>query len=116
MNKRQTTLDEDGWELESGEERHRETGGAFFIPSKEERYSVQAGMFAKLIFHLLYTDEDGEKCVSVERMWVQVTERLSDGSYAGTLANSPCEGALSSGDKVHFSPEHIIGIDGEANT
>jgi hypothetical protein len=98
-------LDTDGWELESGVERHRETPATFQIPEETVRSRLVPESDAKLIFRM--RTSGGE--VVVERMWVHVTGYTEDG-YAGVLNTEPkTDGVpLSLGDRVTFQPDHVI--------
>ncbi|MDH7975133.1 hypothetical protein QH494_23355 [Sphingomonas sp. AR_OL41] len=73
---------------------------------------------AKLIFRVS-ADNANEK-VSVERMWVLVRERTSDG-YLGVLDNEPA--GIAENDELWLAPsfpfpaKHVINIEGrDANT
>ncbi|WP_204304118.1 hypothetical protein, partial [Stenotrophomonas maltophilia] len=72
-------LDEDGWCLESGIERHLLHPESFEIPDEKIRHNLAVGDFAKLIF--IIAVEDDEEPV-VDRMWVVVRE-AADGTYFG---------------------------------
>jgi hypothetical protein len=109
------SLEEDYWELESGEARHAEAPSSFWIPSRVEREAVQPGQAVKLLFAIEGEFEDGSIGVQVERMWVFVTERVADG-FIGILDNRPDStepspnAYLDIGVEVPFRPEHIIDI------
>ena len=62
------TLDEDGWQLESGVERRAEAPDTFEIPDEAVRSRLVPTSYAKLIFTL--RDPEGPQ---VERMWVHIT-------------------------------------------
>jgi hypothetical protein len=98
------TLDEDGWQLESGVERHAEAPDTFGIPDEAIRSRLVPDCDAKLIFTLRGVSE-----TQVERMWVRVTG-YTDTGYVGTLNNEPrLEGApISLGQRVEFGPDHVI--------
>lgn len=93
--------------LDSAEERNAENGDRFWIPSIEDRATLQPGDFAKLVF--LPEDGDGG-----ERMWVEVSAVSSNGedtaAYVGTLANNPIFLELEHGDTIVFTSQHIIDI------
>ena len=108
---REPNWEVDGWELDNGESCHAEFPETFWIPSREERDSLQRGDYAKLIFRIaLDSDEDP---VSVERMWVLVRGRVGP-IYFGTLANEP--DAIDENDELWFGcelpfrAEHVIDI------
>ena len=98
------TLDEDGWQLENGVERHAEAPDTFEIPDESVRSRLVPTSDAKLIFTL--RGPDGPQ---VERMWVQVTG-YTDTGYIGVLNNKPrTPGApIVLGQTVEFDPNHII--------
>lgn len=91
--------------LEDGEELNREYPGTFWTPPRDERDNLLPGELVKLIFRISLVDGQ-----HVERMWVIVNERLTDG-YVGELNNDPyCTTDLRSGARVEFRPEHVIQI------
>jgi hypothetical protein len=98
------TLGEDGWQLESGVERHAEAPDSFEIPDESVRSRLVPTSDAKLIFTL--RGPDGPQ---LERMWVQITG-YSDTGYIGVLNNEPrTQGApIALGQTVEFGPDHII--------
>lgn len=98
------TLDADGWQLESGVERHAESPESFEIPDESIRSRLVPGCDAKLIFAL--RGHDGPQ---VERMWVRITG-YTDIGYAGVLNNEPQipDAPIGLGDRVEFGPDHII--------
>ena len=98
------TLDADGWQLESGVERHAEAADSFEIPDESIRTRLVPTCDAKLIFTL--RGRDGPQ---VERMWVQVTGYTETG-YVGVLNNEPRtpDAPIAIGERVEFGPEHII--------
>ena len=98
------TLVRDGWQLESGVERHAEAPDSFEIPDESVRSRLVPTSDAKLIFTL--RGPDGPQ---VERMWVRVTG-YSDTGYIGVLNNEPrTPGApIALGQTVEFGPDHII--------
>ena len=109
------SLDNDGWELESGEQRHAAAPTQFWIPSAADRNALTRGKAVKVIFLIEGLEEDGTTSVQGERMWLLVTGRR-DGYYVGLLDNSP---ALVDGDddfhlvrgaEIPFGPEHVIDI------
>lgn len=102
-------LDEDGWCLESGLERHLLHPESFEIPDEATRTGLRPGDFAKLIF-VIAVEEDDEPIV--ERMWVVVRE-AADGGYFGLLDNEPEideNDEFWLGTEVPFGPEHVIEV------
>ena len=100
------TLDIDGWELESAEERQALAPDTFHIPSREERESLQSGQRVQLLFLMLVKDAVPED-IMCEKMWVTIDEVTPDG-YCGTLDSIPASSdALVPGDVVKFNPQHI---------
>ena len=112
---RQPSLEEDFWELESGEARHAASPDSFWIPDRVAREALQPGSAVKLLFRIQIEQPDGSVDVGVERMWVFVTERLADG-FIGVLDNQP--GSFPPDDDVYlvvgaeipFAAEHVIDI------
>ena len=80
-------LDEDGWELESTEERHADAPRSFGIPSREERTSLASGSRVKLLF-LFMNEDDGKPIIDCERMWVTIVS-VREGRYMGHLRSLP---------------------------
>ena len=108
---REPSWEIDGWELENGEDRHREAPESFWIPKLEHREALYPGDYAKLIFRIAFDDPDDP--VSVERMWVIVRERTPWG-YFGILRNEPA-GIEENEDlwvdtELPFLAQHIIDI------
>lgn len=81
------TLDEDGWQLESGVERHAEAPETFEIPDEAVRSRLVPTSAAKLIFTLR-----GAEGPQVERMWVQITGYTESG-YLGVLTTTRAQPA-----------------------
>lgn len=103
------TLENDGWELESAEERNRQNPNSFGIASLEERSSLKPGAVVKLLFLFMNT-EDGRKIIDCERMWVTILE-VRGGKYVGRLDDSPAtSGVIALGEVVEFGPEHIATV------
>jgi len=102
----------DGWCLEDGEKLHQEFPKTFQIPDIEVRRILQIGDYAKLIFRIAV--DDGDPSGSVERMWVIIRERLSDG-YVGILNNKPTaieeNDSLWLGSELPFEYRHIISVE-----
>jgi hypothetical protein len=107
------SIERDYWELESGEERHREHSDKFWVPALEDRKSLQNGQLAKLLFLIEAQDEAGRVESGVERMWVLVTH-VEPEYYVGRLVNQPAtleeadDVYLSVGAEVPFRAEHVI--------
>jgi len=99
------TLDTDGWQLDSGVERHAQAPETFTIPPEAVRSRLVPDSDAKLIFLLRAADGS----VAVERMWVRITGYTDDG-YVDVLNNEPRTPGvpLSLGDRVAFRPDHVI--------
>ena len=110
MTLRLASLEQDGWELDSGVARHEESPDSFWIPSESARSNLKRGQAAKLIFLVQRDGPDGEPIVEGERMWVMVLGK-EGGQYRGFLDNIPVTTTLLEiGDEVCFGPEHIIDI------
>ncbi|RYE66459.1 MAG: hypothetical protein EOO81_11470 [Oxalobacteraceae bacterium] len=115
---REPDFDLDGWCLEDGEAYHTEAPDTFWIPEQPRREGLEAGDLAKLIFRISVDNADGN--VAVERMWVLVRERTTDG-YLGVLDNEPDAIAENDefwlGTELPFSAKHVIDIEErDANT
>ena len=109
------TLFEDGWELDDGEERHRNTPETFYLPPAEVRASLRPGQIVKLIFRFALVDENNIHTQAVERMWVIVQEQLQDGKYLSVLDNDPqCTEEVKAGMKVVFESRHVIQVHSSA--
>ena len=68
------------WRLGSGVERNLAYPETFWLPSEEERLSLEPGVLVKLMFEM----KDGWG----ERMWVNVSS-IGKGRLTGTLVNCP---------------------------
>jgi hypothetical protein len=91
------------WRLGSGVERNLAYPETFWIPSEEERLSVEPGALVKLMFEM----KDGWG----ERMWVNVSD-VGKRHLTGVLVNRPVGiPRLSPGDTIKFKPDHVIDID-----
>jgi uncharacterized protein YegJ (DUF2314 family) len=99
------------WELDDGEEIHREAPSTFWLPLEARRTALSKGDIVKLIFRMTVRDPAAdEEQVEVERMWVVVEGRDGAG-YRGVLDNDPyCTSDLISGAVVVFEPRHVIQI------
>jgi hypothetical protein len=108
MSQEPPTLAEDGWELESAVERKNQYPN-FEIPNRDERESIRIGQMVKLLF-LFLCEENGEKIIECERMWVTVVS-VNDGTYKGELESHPTTSkALSPGDCVQFGADHVCAV------
>ncbi|HCU85478.1 MAG TPA: DUF2314 domain-containing protein [Methylophilus sp.] len=91
--------------LDNGEKLNQEFPETFWIPSQVERENLLPGELVKLIFRISLESEQ-----HVERMWVMVKERTTNG-YIGELDNDPyCTNELRHGALVEFEPAHVIQI------
>lgn len=88
--------------LVSGEERAEQHPATFQIPPKVLRDALLPGANVKLMFK----SPEGQ----IERMWVEITHGLNEGTYEGFLNNDPVIVAAKWKDIVRFGPEHIIAI------
>lgn len=94
------------WDLENV----RETAKAhsdFELPSENDVKSLVPGDFAKLLFRFPQPDRHHP---NAERMWVNITGAFQCGCWLGRLSNDPLYAPLKIGDKVEFSPEHVLAI------
>ena len=109
------TIFDDGWQLDDGEERHRESPETFYLPPADIRSSLQPRQIVNLIFRIELEDDGQVRTQEVERMWVIVQERLPDGKYLGTLDNDPqCTEGMKAGMNVVFEPRHVIQLHSSA--
>jgi hypothetical protein len=94
------------WDLENVEKSHAQKPDEFFIPGIEERLSLKPGSLVRLHFLVLC---NAPGLPRAERMWVEITERSTDGRrYVGLLTNQPQYiSSLNLGDSVEFAPEHV---------
>ena len=100
-----------GWSLADGEALHTAAPRRFFIPEREHREQLATGRIVKLVFVLDQARVVDGTPRTGERMWVQVTEVLPGGRYAGTLDNDPgIVTELTCGDRIEFGPEHVVAI------
>ncbi|WP_235840106.1 DUF2314 domain-containing protein [Derxia lacustris] len=91
--------------LDDGEKLNREFPETFWMPSKVERENLLPGELVKLIFRISLESEQ-----HVERMWVMIKERTTNG-YIGELDNDPyCTDELCRGTLVEFESAHVIQI------
>ncbi|MCR8922800.1 DUF2314 domain-containing protein [Dasania sp. GY-MA-18] len=105
------TYEKDHYELDNGEEIHREYPDSFWIPDSEVRESLSAGDLVKLIFRM--EEKKGSDDVSVERMWVEVTNK-HESLYEGVLDNDPSgSNCVHCGQTVYFQPCHVIAVHDE---
>ena len=102
------TYETDHYELDNAEEIHREYPDSFWMPEKAIREALQPGNLVKLIFRMEETA--GSDDVSVERMWVEVTEKKPS-SYLGVLSNDPAGSeCVKCGQLVRFQACHVIEV------
>ena len=112
---RLASLETDSWQLRSGDESHAASPDTFLLPPLERRENLARGQAARLIFDILTVDENGQKFVQGERIWVIVAEKLGD-YYIGILDNPPTsiepsdEVYLCFGAEIPFQAEHVIDI------
>jgi uncharacterized protein YegJ (DUF2314 family) len=98
----------DHYELDNAEEIHRVYPDSFWMPKKEVREALQPGNLVKLIFRMEETI--GSEEVSVERMWVKVTEKHRN-CYVGVLSNDPAGSeCVKCGQSVRFQACHVIEV------
>lgn len=111
--RRLARLNEDFWELESGEARHEQCPEKFWIPPRRDRDNLRPGQSVRLLFQIEGENENGGVETNVERMWAIVAGRVGD-LYIGVLDNQPATiepGLLDEGDEFMFRAEHVIDID-----
>jgi hypothetical protein len=77
------TLDEDGWQLESGVDRHAEAPDTFEIPDEAGPIAVGPDQRREADLHLAR-----RKWPQVERMWVNITG-YTEAGYVGVSDNEP---------------------------
>src|SRR5215510_25735 len=97
-------LDDDFWELLSAELQHEKHPESFWIPTLEERQTVQRGQAVKLLFKIQLEDDDGKISHQIERMWLIASEKVGD-YYIGILDNQPASFIPSEGDYLCFGAE-----------
>ena len=98
------------WWLADGEEMHRRAPRSFFVPPRHHREALEPGRLVKLVFEFAPRELQGVPRTG-ERMWVAVTEARADGTYVGSLDNTP--GLLTElrpGDLVEFRAEHVVAL------
>jgi hypothetical protein len=113
VERRFTTIQQDGWALQSAEARHRESPATFEIPAAESRAALRRGDAAKLLFDIETREGGIVVDRGVDRMWVIVTE-VDGPLYVGVLDSDPgmADGLeLRPGSEVLFRAEHVCGID-----
>ena len=109
------TIHESGWELDDGEERHRESPETFLLPAAEVRESLLRGEIVKLLFRIELEDDEKVRTQEVERIWVIVQAPLKNGMYVGTLDNDPqCTEGIKAGMEIVFEPRHVIQVHSSA--
>lgn len=88
------------------EERAAGAPTTFEVAPRIVRESLGRKFFAKLVFNY-----DGDESPG-ERMWVEITACLPDGTYRGELNNTPIvSNDLHLGAPITFGPEHVSDID-----
>jgi hypothetical protein len=105
------TIERDGWEVVSAEERTAASPDNFVIASRAEREALTPGTVVKLLFDI-ETRRNGEVWNRiVQRMWVLIKSTTQSG-YVGVLDNQPGEegSTLRRGQLVFFGPEHVADI------
>lgn len=106
----ETTLENDGWELEGAATRQKENPEKFERPSPDELLNLQFGDMVKLLFLFWEYDKPENKMVSCERMWVTI-ETLTDTKLSGTLVNEPSTSeVLKPQDQIDFVRDHVCGL------
>lgn len=94
--------------LQDIEEMHREAPRTFSIPRSDERKNLSNAQVVKLVFELA---EKEPGLPGAERMWVEVTEKLSDGTYRGSLQNQPYFiASIQEGSEIMFGPQHVAAV------
>ena len=105
-----TSLEGDGWELESAIERYREYPEKFEIPSKEELKYIQVGDMVKLLFLFWEYDKPQKNIVSCERMWVTI-KSINGENISGQLESEPrTSEILKPLDSISFTREYICAV------
>ena len=94
------------WTLRDSSETAREFKYTFYKPSELEISQVNSGENVKLIFDFVSDDPDAPEA---ERMWVIVDQIGQDGTFVGSLDNTPrWIKDLQPGDTIEFDSRHII--------
>ena len=102
------TYEKDHYQLDNGEELHKDYPESFWIPEKAARESLKVGDLVKLIFSMEETK--GSNDISVERMWVEITAEYPN-YYVGKLDNDPSgSDCVICGQLVTFQSSHVIDI------
>lgn len=107
------TIEKDGWDLLSAEQRAALAPDMFFLPPRARRETLKAGEAAKLLFDIETRAEGTIIDRGTERMWVLVKSKSAEG-YIGVLDSNPGSASnlnLHEGDLILFRPEHICEID-----
>lgn len=104
----------ENWQLDSAVARNQQYPDSFEIPAESDRLSLHSGDLAKLIFEYRLEDLGDEDAPNVERMWVEVHERVGS-FYLGILTNEPIlaieRHQLELGSRIIFLPEHVMDIE-----
>ena len=106
------SIESDGWQLLSAEERQAQHPTTFEIPDAEARKSLRPGDAAKLLFEIETKEFNRVIDRGVDRMWVIVLARVGD-RYRGVLDSEPGQAdglQLHEGDEITFGPEHVAEI------
>jgi hypothetical protein len=106
------SINTDGWELVSAEERNSAHPSTFLIPTREQRENLAPGDGVKLLFDIENRENGRVKGRGMERMWVIVKAR-KEGEYSGALDNDPVTAEnlqLRKGDIITFGPQHVSAI------
>lgn len=94
------------WTLRDSSETAREFKYTFYKPSDSDISQVKPGENVKLVFDFISDDPEAPEA---ERMWVIVDQVGSDGTFVGTLDNTPrWIKDLQAGDRIEFDARHII--------
>ena len=94
------------WKLRDSSETAREFKYTFFKSSEIDIAQVKPGENVKLIFDFSSDDPDAAEA---ERMWVLVDQVRKDGTFIGSLDNTPrWIKDLHPGDTIEFDARHII--------
>jgi hypothetical protein len=100
------TIEENGWELVSAVRMNLLHPKSFHIPTASDINKLGQNSLVKLLF--AFADDDNT--ISLERMWVKITE-IDKGELVGTLETNPTKiEKLKPMTKIKFSSEHIASI------
>lgn len=94
------------WTLRDSSETAREFKYTFFKPSEADIAQIKPGENVKLVFDFSSLDPEAPEA---ERMWVIVEQIRPDGTFVGSLDNTPrWIKDLQPGDTIEFDARHII--------